>query len=316
MARSPQSIPGNREQIALTRLFRRVARVAERQWGVIADWQLAQCGVSTSAISRWVESGRLHRIYPRVYAVGHAGIPPEGQLLAAVLYAGPGAALSHASAAHWWRLLPYLHDITEVTSPRRRRSLAGVRVHSREHPERVLHNGLPVTPVARTLLDFASMAPIENVRKAVREADYQHCLDLGAIEEVTGVGRPGSTQLRRALAHHRPEDARTNSDLEVLFLDLCRRHRLPLPEVNVNVGPYTVDALWRTERVVVEVDGGDGHSSYGQMVQDRERELYLRQHGHSVCRYPWRQVTKTPREVAADVRGALRERGHPRLAAA
>jgi hypothetical protein len=208
MVGSRQSIPGNREQIALTQLFRRVAQVAERQWGVIADSQLTHCGVSTSAISRWVASGRLHRIYPRVYAVGHTAIPLEGQLLAAVLYAGPGAALSYVSAASWWELLPWVPDTIHVTSPRRRRSLDGVRVHRAHRIERVMHRGLPVTLVGQTLLDLASVAALKSVRRAVAEADFLHLLDLAAIDEVTGTGRMGLAKLRRALALHRPNTRR------------------------------------------------------------------------------------------------------------
>jgi very-short-patch-repair endonuclease len=168
-----------------------------------------------------------------------------------------------------------------------------------------MHKGLPVTPVEKTLLDLASVAPLERVRKAVAEADFRQRLDLGAIDRVTGVGRPGSAKLKRALALHRPEYARTRSELEILFLDLCRRHRLPLPEVNVKVGPHTVDALWRAERLVVEVDGGDGHTSYAQMQRDRQRDLDLRRAGNSVLRYSWRQVRRQHAEVAADVRRAL-----------
>jgi very-short-patch-repair endonuclease len=308
MPGSSESSPGNRERIHATRVFRRVMHVTERQWGVIADWQLARCGVSRSAVSRWVASGRLHRIYPRVYALGHRALCTKGQLLAAVLYAGPGAALSHASAAHWWRLLPYLPDHIQVTSPRQRRSPENVRVHRANRLERVMHKGLPVTPVARTLLDFAAVAPLEPVRKAVAEADFLKLLDHDAIDRITGVGRPGSARLNRALSLHRPEYARTRSDLESLFLDLCRRHRLPFPEVNVKLGPHTVDALWRAERVIVEVDGGDGHSSYAQMQRDRQRDLYLRQRGYSALRYTWRQVTARHAEVAADVRRAGRDR--------
>jgi very-short-patch-repair endonuclease len=172
-----------------------------------------------------------------------------------------------------------------------------------------MHKGLLVTPVARSLLDFAAVAPLRSVRKAVAEADFLKLLDLDAIDRITGVGRPGSARLNRALSLHRPEYARTRSDLESLFLDLCRRHRLPFPEVNVRVGPHTVDALWRAERVIVEVDGGAGHSSYAQMQRDRQRELDLRRAGHSVLRYSWRQVTARRAEVAADVRRALRAIG-------
>jgi hypothetical protein len=259
-------------RIAVTR----VLRLAERQWGVIARRQLEQCGLSAAAISRWVASGRLQRIYPGVYAAGHRAIPVEGRLLAAILYAGPGAALSHSSAAHWWGFLPYLPETIHTTGPRRRRSIEEVRVHRAQRIERVMRRGLPVTPVARTLLDFASVAPLDRIRKAVAEADFLHLLDLDAIDAVTGVGRPGSAKLNRALALHRPEYARTRSELENLFLDLCRRHRLPLPEVNVRIGPHTVDALWRGKRAVVELDGVDGHSSYARMQRDRGRDLDLR----------------------------------------
>jgi very-short-patch-repair endonuclease len=286
----------------------RVLQLAERQWGVVARWQLLELGLTPAAITRWIRSGRLHRIHPGVYSVGHSVVPLEGRLLAAILYAGPGAALSHASAAHWWGLIPYLPDTTHVTSSRQRRSLEGVRVHRAKRIERVMEKGIPVTPVSRTLLDFAADAPLGQVRKAVAKADFLHLLELEALDRLTGMGRAGSSRLNRALSLHRPEYARTRSPLEDAFLDLCRTHRLPFPEVNVAIGPYTVDALWREARLVVEVDGGDGHSSYAQMQSDRDRELYLRRRGHAVLRYSWRQVTTQEAAVAADVRQALNDR--------
>jgi very-short-patch-repair endonuclease len=121
--------------------------------------------------------------------------------------------------------------------------------------------------------------------------------------------------LRRALALHRPEYARTKSDLEVLFLDLCRRHRLPFPQVNAKVGIHTVDALWREERVVVELDGGDGHASYGQMQRDRERDLYLRRAGSFHPSLRLATGGGKASQVAADVRRALRAADPGRLAA-
>ena len=147
----------------------------------------------------------LFRSYPGVYAVGHRAVCTEGRLLAAILYAGPGAALSHASAANWWQLISYLPDTSHVSSPIRRQSLKDVRVHHAKPIERMMHRGLPVTPVARTLLDLASVAPLDRVRKAVAEADFLRLLDLDAIDALTSVGRNGSTKLKRALKLHRPE---------------------------------------------------------------------------------------------------------------
>jgi very-short-patch-repair endonuclease len=291
-------------RIAVTRVW----RLAECQWGVIARSQLEQCGISVPTISRWTASGRLHRIYPRVYAVGHKAICTEGRLLAAILYAGPGAALSHVSAAHRWELVPHLPDTADVTSPRRRRSLAGVRVHHRASVDRLMHRGLPVTPVARTLLDFASVAPLTGVRKAVAEADFKRRIDIEAIDAITGVGRRGSAKLKRALALHRPEYVRTLSPAEDLLLDLCRSHRIPFPQVNVPIGPYKVDALWREARLIVEVDGSEGHGTAAQMRRDRERDLWLRGAGFAVQRYSGVQMTGSRAAVAADIRRALATR--------
>jgi very-short-patch-repair endonuclease len=183
-------------------------------------------------------------------------------------------------------------------------------VHHTKNIERVVHRELPVTPVAQTLVDFASLAPLDQVRRAVAKADFQRRLDLDSLGAVVGVGRAGSARLKRALTLHCPQYARTLSALEDCFLDLCRRHRLPLPEVNLSVCGFTVDALWRAERVIVELDGDAAHGTSAQTARDHQRDLALRAAGFSVLRYSWWQVTKSPAAVAADVRRTLKMRGH------
>ena len=88
----------------------RIGRLADRQWGVVGRRQLLRCGLSGSAIDRWLAQGRLRRIHPGVYALGHSALREEARLTAALIYAGPGAVLSHASAAWWWQLYPQLPD--------------------------------------------------------------------------------------------------------------------------------------------------------------------------------------------------------------
>lgn len=287
----------------------RVAALAGRQHGVLSRSQLISLGLSSSAISRSVVAGRLHRLHPGVYAVGHGAIALRGSLIAALLFAGRGAALSHTTAARLWWLVDVEPKQIHVTVPGKRRSLAAVRVHRCSRPEVGRHRGLPVTTVARTLLDIAPMLTPSQLRRALAEADYRRLLDRREIETVLGRGRAGSTALRRALAAHLPALARTLSVLEERFLALCEESGVPTPEVNAKVEGLMVDAVWRRERVAVELDGYAAHGGRAAIERDRTRELALRAGGFIVVRYTWRQVTEEPARVVGDLRAALAARG-------
>ncbi len=162
-----------------------------------------------------------------------------------------------------------------------------------------------MTSAARTLLDIAGILPFRQVRRALAEAEYRKLLQPAEILAVTGSGRRGSRALRLALANHLPELAETLSALEERFLELCEMAPLPMPEVNRRAGLMRVDAIWRAERLAVEVDGGDAHTGLGQMKRDRDRELALRTKGFQVVRYTWEQISRRPREVAEDLQRLL-----------
>jgi len=197
--------------------------------------QVKALGVDDAAVSGWLKQGYLHRVLPRVYAVGHPGSSTESDLAAALLYAGPGAMLSHATAAWWLGLLDQQPRQIHVSTPRQCRSQTGVTVHRRRACDRIWHEGLPVTTVSQTLLDLAAGGALRTVRRALAKADYAGTLDLQAVRAQLGAGRPGSATLRKALAEHEPSLARTKSGLEVLFLEICERAKIPPPEVNVRV---------------------------------------------------------------------------------
>src|SRR5450755_3569457 len=133
----------------------RVSRLAERQWGRVSWPQLERLGVSKAGVARWVRAGYLHRVAPSVYAVGHRARSTEGDLAAALLYAGPGAALSHATALWWQGLIDRPPSVIDVSSPHRRRSLVHVRVHDRRPGDRIWIRGFPLTPLALALRDYA-----------------------------------------------------------------------------------------------------------------------------------------------------------------
>jgi predicted transcriptional regulator of viral defense system len=288
--------------------------IAAAQWGVIGLHQLLACGVSRAMVGRWLAEGRLHPIHRGVYALGHPAISIEGRLVAALLLAGPGGVLSHATAAWWWGLAAASPTVIDLTTEARARSVSDVKIHRRRRFESTRHRRLPVTTVAQTILDLAAAAPLAHVRRVLAEADYRRLLDLDAILAVAGQGRPGSATLRTALARHQPRLALTRSQLEERFLCLCEDAGLPTPEVNAGVSRMSIDFLWREQKLAVEVDGYDGHRSNAQLERDRRRELWLRANGYTVIRYTADQVANEAALVVADLRRLLLSRPGPSVA--
>ncbi|MEJ7875792.1 MAG: type IV toxin-antitoxin system AbiEi family antitoxin domain-containing protein, partial [Solirubrobacterales bacterium] len=119
--------PGMRVRV----VAERVRLASEAQEGVVGRGQLTACGLTGGEISRWLAQGRLIRILPGVYALGHTRLTWRGRLFAALLYAGAGSALSHGTAAYLWKLVECRNDEVHVCSPRPRRDIGWVVMHSR-----------------------------------------------------------------------------------------------------------------------------------------------------------------------------------------
>jgi very-short-patch-repair endonuclease len=281
---------------------RKIIWVADRQWGRVSWRQLRELGASERRISHWLRDGYLRKVLPHVYAIGHVADSIEADLMAAILYAGPGAMLSHATALWWHGLLEQQPAWIQVSTPRKCRSQPGISVYSRRAVEPVHHLRIPTTTVSQALLDFASTAPVHRVVRALAEADYRRVLDSTELRVLRG---PGSVTLKRALARHTPQLAKTKSELERAFRALCRKGGIPAYEVNHRLCGIQVDAFWPDLGVVVELDGVDGHATPAQVHRDRRRDLKLRAAGYVVLRYSYQQVLSEPESVLADLRAAL-----------
>jgi Transcriptional regulator, AbiEi antitoxin/Protein of unknown function (DUF559) len=284
---------------------RRVVGLAERQFGVVSRTQLLKCGLSSTSIDRWVERDLLHRLTRGVYALGHRKLSVEGRLSAGLLHSGPGAALSHTTGAWWWELLRYPSSRMHVSAPGRASSTDAVCVHHPGTIERRWHRGLPVVSIIQALVQIAPMCSDAALRRALAQADRRGALDRAALDRWLG-GRPhGATALRRALDHHMPSLADAESPLEDRFVLLCERHGLQLPELNVEIAGYIVDALWPAVRLAVELDGREVHGTPAAVVRDRRRELALRGVGLEVIRYSSEQIDYQDAAVADDLRAAI-----------
>jgi very-short-patch-repair endonuclease len=259
---------------------RLIAIVGARQHGVVSAAQLAAAGIHRSGLARRLQAGTLHRVHRGVFAVGHKGLSAEGRWMAAVLVSGEDAVLSYRSAAALWELLPTTGEVIDVTIGHgaRRRRRRGIRIHrSRTLTSdlRTLRRGIPVTTPARTIADLRKVVPPERLRRAIREAEVLG-LDLGQSGD--------------------PEF--TRSELEHLFLRLCRRHRLPMPTPNAPVGRFIADFLWQNRFLIVETDGYRYHRGRQAFEDDRARDTELRMMGYEVIRLSYRQVLDDPHRIA------------------
>lgn len=306
MAELRRDVPGNREASRKVRL----ASLAARQWGVVSRAQLVRQGFSSSAIHRRVHAGELFAVLPGVYAVGHCSIGTIARHAAALLYAGPGAALSHISAGWWTGILAAEPRRIHVTTPRHAPSVQFVTVFGRRSRVRIYHRRLPVTTIPQTLLDLATMLDQDQLRKALAEAEYRRRLKLDELNAVMGHGRPGSVSLRAALNRHLPQLAHTRSDAENEFVLLCDRFHIPMPEINVRIEGWLVDAVWPRHRVAVELDGIGGHGHQVAVARDRRKDFALRAAGRFLLRYSTDQLRTATFDVVAEVDATLDARKH------
>jgi very-short-patch-repair endonuclease len=298
----PHLLPAIRAQRAGR--LRRLAAFAARQHGVLAEWQLLALGFSLSAIDRLVQNGQLHRVYRGVYAVGHRALSSKGRLMAAALAGGPDALISHRSAAALHGLLDDSRAVIDVVSPTHRRSRKGLRFHQSRHLDRAEVNGIPVTSVARTLLDIAPVVPKRRLVYALERAEKQREFDLMAIEAVMVRchGHKGLKRLRQALREIDPEAQYAHEGLERRFIAFCKHYGLRKPAMNAVVEGLTVDALWARQKLIVELDSWEHHKERRAFEEDRRRDAVLALAGFQVLRVTDRQLTK---ELAETIQALL-----------
>ena len=156
-----------------------------------------------------------------------------------------------------------------------------------------------MTTVARTLIDVAQVISRRSLERAIDEAQYLRLLTQREVQPALERhwGRPGTARLAGLLKSHVPGTTRTRTPLEEEFFLLVRAAGLPQPEVNVKLGPYTVDFLWPEARLVVETDGGASHDRPAQRERDSRRDAYLATAGYRTARFTYGQVLDRPGEV-------------------
>jgi very-short-patch-repair endonuclease len=274
-----------------------LAELARRQHGVVSARQMLELGHARATIGVWERDGKLHRIYRGVFAVGHEALTWEGRCLAAVLANEPAVA-SHRTAAWIWGLLRSRPGTFHLIAPTRRHRKKLVVVHfARLEDEDVKTvDGIPVTSVARTVLDLAAR---ESPDRLLQRAEERGLLDRRRFEALLErtKGHRGNRALGEALRIYRPEEATLRSGLERRFRDLVISAGLPAPQTNVAVLGYELDCYWEAERFAVELDSYGTHGSRLSFERDPRRDDDLLLAGIAVVRVTAHRLDREPRET-------------------
>jgi Protein of unknown function (DUF559) len=233
--------------------------------------------MTPKGIQHRLATGRLRLVTRGVYVVGRPEISERGRWMAAVLASGPGALLSHCSAAALWgmyqqgRGTPIDVVVPRPTTHRR----AGVRMHRRvelRDGERREVDGIPVTDPVSTLVDVAVGLATAELERAINEACQRGLVDPEAmrIELDDFPRRPGAGRLRRLL--DRDTFVLTETRLEQLFVPIARDVGLPLPETQVWLNGHRVDFFWPDLGLVVEADSLRYHRTATKQAADARRD--------------------------------------------
>jgi len=294
--------------------------LAARQRGRIARWQLLDLGMTPRGVDRRIERSWLLVVWAGVYALGHRERSRQAAWWDALLLGGPGAVLSCFAAAAHYEAIRWKPTSTHVIAPARRTNRHGIHFHRGVIPldEVNVHHGMPVTSPPRTLFDMAAELPLprgarrppRQLESALNQMDALRLWDALSLDDLLAryPRRRGARAIRLALEWRRDAAAFTRSELEDGFLDLVDELMLRRPELNVwlDLGdggpPIEVDALWRRERLAVEIDSHAFHMDPMAFERDRARDRRLTVQGWRPLRVTGAQLRRHRAELAHDLR--------------
>jgi len=289
------------------RTDRELARLATEAHGVVTRAALLRAGVTVAEIKERLGKGTLIPVHRGVYRVGHCAPSIEASYLAAVRACGEGALLCGRSAAHLLGILKGAPPPPEVVAATEHRvpGICTRRSRGIDRRDAVTLRAIPVTTVPYTLTDLAAVLALDHLARACHEAGVRYRTTPADVEAVLarrGAVR-GAGKLRRVLHGEVPV---TLSRLELEFLRLLDKARLPLPQTNRLAGGRRVDCRWPEYRLTVELDSYRYHHSRHAWEQDRRREQEARARDDQFRRYSYGDVLEHPRVMLNELRTLLR----------
>lgn len=292
---------------------RALAALAAGNDGVFTRRQALSAGLSAKQIRTRCATGAWEEVYPRTFRVAGAPLTDRLRLRAALAFAGAGSVLARRTAGVSWGLDGVVAHKPEILVPYARHprhpAVVVIRTMRLERDDTTLRSGLPVTTVARTIVDLAAVLDDEGIENVIQSARRLRLTSIDAVAtklaSLDGPGRSGAGRLRRVL-QHLDGRAPSESPLEVKVARALRSTDLRPPVaqhcVSTPQGVFRVDFAWPAERVALECDGRAYH---GDFDADRRRWSSLASAGWRIVFATWREASRDPGVVVARVRAAL-----------
>ncbi len=283
-----------------------IAWLAERQWGLVARWQLMACGVDHAAVWRRMAKKQLVEVAVNVFAVGHRGWGKDAHRLAAVLSVGPEATLAGRSAcANWGLIADNRATVDVLTTVRGRAQRKGVTLHhtGQLHPaDATVHDGKPTTSLPLSVLQ--AQASPDDTEEMLEQALTLQLYDQTAFDDTLArhAGQRGVANLALVLGRVEDDPDELRSKLERKFRALIRRYALPTPSYNHRHGRSVFDAYYAEAKLAIELDSRRWHDRIQAFHADRQRDRRNKvDHGIDTIRLTNKDLTHDTDQVAADI---------------
>ena len=292
-------------------------RLATRQFGLVTLDQARSYGLTGPTLTRLVTAGTWSRKYPGVYSLSSVPESLEQRVLAAVMWAGPGAVATHRSAGSLWGMDGCTPGVVDITVERggKSRAPAGIKLRQRHLPRKdKTHLGIiPITTPIRTLIDLGAVLTQNEVEFALEDCIHRDLVDVDRFErrvaDLTESRCRGLGVVRRLLASRGPDPA-PESRLEVELQQLMRRAGLPLPRRQFVVKDHDgfvarLDFAFPEALVAVEAEGYRYHSGRQAWERDAKRRNHLQRLGWRVIVVTWRRLREAPHEIIRELEELL-----------
>jgi very-short-patch-repair endonuclease len=298
-----------------------IARLAASQQGVFTREQARNAGFSKTSINWRLGSGLWERVYAGVYRLPSAPPSWHSALMAALLWAGEEAVLSHRAAAALWELSgikPGLIELT-LTRPRRPPAMDVVLHRSDRLPasDKARLAAFRITSVSRTLIDLGSVVAEEVVEQALDDALTRGLTSIPRLrwrlQELGRSGRRGAGVLRKLLNSRAPGSRPSESTLETRVMALLRSSRLPTPIRQYEIREKgrvlaRIDLAYPEQHLAIECDGYRYHSGRKAWQEDLKRRNLLARKGWRVLHVTWEDLKLRPNEIVREVKTCFSSR--------